>query len=75
MIAGGGGGIPAIRRGRRLTGVDAVIDKDTAAIRFLRAGGRDAIITSPRHAAAALDGSRGTRILPDRVDTRTASAR
>lgn len=137
VIAAGGGGIPVVRRGRRLAGVDAVIDKDlsgerlateigadrllmltgvdrvaldfgtpdqrpvremtageaeehledgqfppgsmgpkiTAAIRFVRAGGRAAVITSPRNAAAALDGSRGTRILPDRIDARAASAR
>jgi carbamate kinase len=31
VIAGGGGGVPVTRRGRRLAGVDAVIDKDMTA--------------------------------------------
>ncbi|HMC08309.1 MAG TPA: carbamate kinase [Actinomycetota bacterium] len=31
VIAGGGGGVPVARRGRRLAGVDAVIDKDMTA--------------------------------------------
>ena len=34
VIACGGGGIPVIRRGERLLGVDAVIDKDLAAERL-----------------------------------------
>ena len=34
VIAGGGGGIPVIRRGKQLLGVDAVIDKDLAAERL-----------------------------------------
>jgi carbamate kinase len=38
--------------------------KVTAAIRFLRAGGRLAVITSPPHLAAALEGRHGTRIVP-----------
>ncbi|HUV37110.1 MAG TPA: carbamate kinase [Patescibacteria group bacterium] len=31
VIAGGGGGIPVVRRGNRLAGVEAVVDKDRAA--------------------------------------------
>src|SRR5207244_2178596 len=35
-IACGGGGIPVVRRGERLTGVDAVIDKDRASALLAR---------------------------------------
>jgi carbamate kinase len=131
VVAGGGGGIPVVRRGRRLEGFDAVIDKDltaallattvqasalllltgvdrvmldfgkpgerpvkemtideakahledgqfpagsmgpkvAGALRFLEAdgraprGGRTAIITSAKRAAAALAGNHGTRIV------------
>lgn len=38
--------------------------KIEAALRFLRDGGRVAIITSPERMLAALDGSAGTRIVP-----------
>jgi carbamate kinase len=133
VVAGGGGGIPVVRRGRRIEGFDAVIDKDltaallaatvdaqalllltgvdrvmldfgkpterpvkemaasearahiedgqfppgsmgpkvAGALRFLEAGGRiprggrTAIITSARRAAAALAGKHGTRIVRD----------
>ncbi len=40
VVACGGGGIPVVRRGERLTGVDAVIDKDRASA--LLASGLDA---------------------------------
>lgn len=39
--------------------------KITAATRFLRGGGRLAIVTSAGQAAGALAGTRGTRIIPD----------
>jgi carbamate kinase len=41
--------------------------KVAAAVRFLRAGGKLAVITSPRRLAAALDGRHGTRIVPART--------
>lgn len=46
--------------------------KITAAIRFIRAGGEVAIITSPRRAGAALAGTHGTRMVKRRAETRTA---
>jgi carbamate kinase len=122
VVACGGGGIPAARRGEHLAGVDAVIDKDRASsllarelgadrlviltevpavysrfgsdrqeelrtlsveeaealvselaagsmrpkveasVEFVRATGRDALITSPPALADALDGRAGTSI-------------
>jgi carbamate kinase len=41
--------------------------KIAAAVRFLRAGGKLAVITSPPHLVAALDGRHGTRIVPART--------
>jgi carbamate kinase len=41
--------------------------KVAAAVRFLRSGGKLAVITSPPHLVAALDGRGGTRIVPARA--------
>jgi carbamate kinase len=127
VIAAGGGGIPVVRRGRRLDGTEAVIDKDRAsavlarsvdaellvmltgvacvaldfgtrwqrdmarltvsdaerllaegefppgsmgpkvesAVRFVREGGRSAIVTCAERLLDAVEGSSGTRIVPD----------
>jgi carbamate kinase len=122
VVACGGGGIPATRRGEHLTGIDAVIDKDRASsllarsldadrlviltevpavysgfgterqeelrelsadeaaalvpelasgsmrpkveasVEFVRATGREALITSPAALGDALEGRSGTRI-------------
>ena len=131
VVAAGGGGVPVVRDGERVEGVEAVIDKDytaarlasaldaealvlltgvdavrldygtpaerivarlgldeaeehlaagqfpegsmgpkvRAAVRFLRAGGRVAAITTPALTEAALEGRAGTQVLsvPDRV--------
>ncbi|MBW1635125.1 MAG: carbamate kinase [Deltaproteobacteria bacterium] len=126
VIAAGGGGIPVIRRGEKLEGVDAVIDKDLAssllagqlnadlliistavkqvalnfgkpdeqqigtmtvreartyieqnhfapgsmlpkieaALKFLKAGGREVIITSPEFIGEAVSRGSGTHIVP-----------
>ena len=127
VIAAGGGGIPVVRRGQRLEGAEAVIDKDRAsavlaravgaellvmltgvecvaldfgtrwqrdmarltvsdaerliaegefppgsmgpkvesAVRFIRQGGRSAIVTRAERLLDAVEGSSGTRIVPD----------
>jgi carbamate kinase len=44
VIACGGGGIPVVRRGDRLTGVDAVIDKDRASALLARGLGAERLI-------------------------------
>ena len=129
VVAAGGGGIPVRSDHGRLTGVEAVVDKDlaaqrlasatgadslvlvtdvdhvaldfggtaqrivqtmtadeadghlrdgqfppgsmgpkiTAAVRFLRAGGRVAVVTSAPHVLAALQGRHGTRIVASRA--------
>jgi carbamate kinase len=44
VIACGGGGIPVVRRGERLTGVDAVIDKDRASALLAKDLGADRLV-------------------------------
>jgi len=127
VVACGGGGIPVIRDGGKLKGVEAVIDKDRAsallaselgvdtfaistdipfvyldykkptqrklwnvtaseleshykaghfppgnmgpkvesALRFLKAGGKEVVITSYEHLMDAVEGRMGTRVMPD----------
>jgi carbamate kinase len=44
VVACGGGGIPATRRGEHLAGIDAVIDKDRASSLLARALGADRLV-------------------------------
>jgi carbamate kinase len=44
VVACGGGGIPVVRRGGRLAGVDAVIDKDRASALLARDLGADRLV-------------------------------
>ena len=44
VIAAGGGGIPVVRRGGRLEGVEGVIDKDLSAERLATAVGAEALL-------------------------------
>ncbi len=80
VICAGGGGIPVIHTdetspaGRKLTGVEAVIDKDiasaalagdTAACEFVSQTGGIAAIGSIDDAQGLLHGTAGTRVAPD----------
>jgi carbamate kinase len=44
VVASGGGGIPVVREGAGIRGVDAVIDKDLSAARLASAVGADALV-------------------------------
>ncbi|MEV7005022.1 carbamate kinase [Streptosporangium sp. NPDC051022] len=52
VVSGGGGGIPVVRDGGRLRGVEAVIDKDLAAALLARTLGADVLViaTDVEHA-------------------------
>jgi carbamate kinase len=54
VVAGGGGGIPVVSDGGRLTGVDAVVDKDRCAAELARATGADVLVLVTGVARAAL---------------------
>lgn len=44
VLAGGGGGVPVVRRGKRLRAVDAVVDKDFTAARLADSVGADDLV-------------------------------
>jgi len=68
-IACGGGGIPVIRRGDRLTGVDAVIDKDRASALLARELGAGRLIILTEVPAVYRDFGK-----PSQEELRTLSA-
>jgi len=55
VIAAGGGGIPVVRRGEKLVGVEAVIDKDLAAAVLARAIGWTHLVIATDVPQVALD--------------------
>jgi carbamate kinase len=66
VIAAGGGGIPVVRRGKRLAGVEAVIDKDLAAERLATGIGADTLLMLTGVDRVALDfGTPKERHLPE----------
>lgn len=61
VIAGGGGGVPVVRRGRRVAGVDAVIDKDLTAARLATSVGADTLVFLTGASNVFLDWGRSTQ--------------
>ena len=61
IIAGGGGGIPIVRRGHRYVGVDAVVDKDFAASKLAELIDADYFITLTAVDQVALDFGKPTQ--------------
>jgi carbamate kinase len=55
VICCGGGGIPVIRKGRRFSGVDAVIDKDMASAKLAEEVGVDIFMIATDEKGVALD--------------------
>lgn len=72
VIAAGGGGIPVVREGKRIRGVDAVIDKDFAAALLGAQLGAELLVIVTGVAAACVDWGKPTqrelrRVTPDEV--------
>jgi len=67
VIAAGGGGIPVVRRGARLVGVEAVIDKDLAAAVLARALGWKHLLIVTDVPQVALDFGKPTQRSLDRM--------
>ena len=54
VVAAGGGGIPMVRRGGRLEGVEAVLDKDLSGALLAQAIGADCFVIATDVPAAAI---------------------
>jgi len=67
VIAAGGGGIPVVRRGGRLVGVEAVIDKDLAAAVLARGLGWKHLVIATDVPQVALDFGKPTQQSLDRM--------
>ncbi len=67
VIAAGGGGIPVVRRGSRLVGVEAVIDKDLAAAVLARALGWKHLAIATDVPQVAMDFGKPTQRSLDRM--------
>ncbi|MGD9989101.1 carbamate kinase [Pseudonocardia sp.] len=61
VVAAGGGGIPVVEEGGSLQGIDAVIDKDSAAQRLANALGAEALVLVTDVPAVMLDFGKDTQ--------------
>src|SRR5437879_8699318 len=67
VIAAGGGGIPVVRRGGKLVGVEAVIDKDLAAATLARAIGWTHLVIASDVPQVAVDFGKPSQRFLDRL--------
>lgn len=67
VIAAGGGGVPVVRTGGRLVGVEAVIDKDLAAAVLAKALGWKTLVVATDVEKVALDFGKPTQKLLDHM--------
>jgi carbamate kinase len=67
VIAAGGGGIPVVRRGGKLVGVEAVIDKDLAAAVLARAIGWTHLVIATDVPQVALDFGKPSQRFLERI--------
>ena len=67
VIAAGGGGVPVVRKGDGLVGVEAVVDKDFASAVLARDLGADRLVLATDVERVALDFGKPTRRFLDRM--------
>jgi carbamate kinase len=72
VIACGGGGIPVIKEGKRLSGVEAVIDKDLASSKLGEQIGADILLIATDVEKVALNYSKPNQKLLDRISVAEA---
>jgi carbamate kinase len=72
VICCGGGGIPVIRKGRRFSGMDAVIDKDLASARLAEEVGVDIFLIATDVQGAALNYGKKSEKFLKSITTRQA---
>lgn len=74
VVAGGGGGIPVVRRGSRLEGVAAVVDKDQTAALLARALEAEGLLIATDVRGVALRFGRPDESWPSRLTVAEAEA-
>jgi carbamate kinase len=72
VVAGGGGGVPVVRQGGVLKGVEAVVDKDLAAERIALGIGADLLLMLTDVPGVFTGFGTGDQALLRRLDTATA---
>jgi len=72
VIAAGGGGVPVVRHGERLVGVEAVVDKDLTSAVLARALAAERLVLATDVERVALDFGKPTQRFLDRITAKEA---